>query len=143
MELPNGVVLDIVAVAIGETLAVGSAALDAVGSHLRLDMADWWRADACLFALVRDREVASALLTEIAGEVVVKANEGEKAKTLKKIARDALEGENGRAKVERWVPRWMRFPPAAYTSRGGVGAVAAAMRAARIELAPEPEKLAA
>lgn len=143
LELPDGVVLDIIAVAMGETLAVGSAAVDAVGSHLGIDMADWWQADACLFELLRDREVAQALLAEIAGEVVAKANEGEKAKTLKKIARDALEGENGRAKVERWVPRWMRFPPAAYTTRGGVGTVGAAARAQRIEPEPEPEKLAA
>jgi ParB family chromosome partitioning protein len=30
---------------------------------------------------------------------------------------------NGRAKVEGWVPRWMQFPPSAYTTRGGVGSV--------------------
>ncbi|MBO9621678.1 MAG: ParB/RepB/Spo0J family partition protein [Sphingomonas sp.] len=143
LELPDGLVLDIVAVAMGETLAVGSAAVDAVGLHLGIDMADWWQADACLFDLVRDREVASALLAEIAGDVVAKGNEGEKTKTLKKIARDHLEGANGRAKVERWVPRWMRFPPTAYTARGGVGTVAAAARAARREPDPEPDKLAA
>ncbi|MBB4837027.1 ParB family chromosome partitioning protein [Sphingomonas kyeonggiensis] len=143
LELPDGVVLDIVAVAMGETLAVGSAAVDAVGGHLGIDMADWWQADACLFELVRDREVAQALLGEIAGEVVAKANEGEKAKTIKKIARDHIDGANGRAKVERWVPRWMRFPPAAYTARGGVGSVAAAARAMRAEPEREPDKLAA
>lgn len=143
LELPDGVVLDIVAIAIGETLAVGSAAVDAVGSHLDIDMADWWEADECLFDLVRDREVATALLTEIAGDVVAKANESEKAKTLKKIARDHIEGANGRAKVERWVPRWMRFPPAAYTARGGVASVAAAIRAAMQEPEDEQERLAA
>jgi ParB family chromosome partitioning protein len=143
LELPDGVVLDIVAVAMGETLAVGSAAVDAVGGHLGIDMADWWQADECLFDLVRDREVSAALLTEIAGEVVAKANEGEKAKTVKKIARDHIDGANGRAKVERWVPRWMRFPPAAYTTRGGIGTVAAAARAVRIEPDIEQKKLAA
>ncbi len=143
LELPDSVVLDIVAVAMGETLMVGSAAVDAVGSHLDIDMADWWQADACLFELVRDREVASSLLAEIAGDVVAKANAGEKAKTVKKIARDHLEGANGRAKVERWVPRWMRFPPAAYTTRGGVASVAAAGRAIRIVPNSEAEKLAA
>ena len=121
----------------------GSAAVDAVGSYLDIDMADWWQADACLFELVRDREVASSLLAENAGDVVAKANAGEKAKTVNKIARDHLEGANGRAKVERWVPRWMRFPPAAYTTRGGVASVAAAGRAIRIVPDPEPEKLAA
>jgi len=143
LELPDTVVLDIVAVAMGETLCVGSAAVDAVGSQLGIDMADWWQADECLFNLVRDREVSLALLGEIAGEVVAKANESEKAKTLKKIARDHIEGANGRAKVERWVPRWMRFPPAAYTARGGVASVAAAIRAARQEPEGEQERLAA
>ena len=143
LELPDAVVLDIVAVVMGETLAVGSAAVDALGSHLAVDMADWWEADACLFELVRDREVAGALLVEIAGEVVARSHEGEKAKTLKTIARDHLQGENGRARVERWVPRWMRFPPSAYTERGGVGSVRAARRALPVEPAADGEKLAA
>lgn len=143
LDLPDVAVLDIIAVAMGETLIVGSAAVEALGDHLSLDMANWWKADAVFFELVRDREVSAALLTEIAGEVVAKANEGEKAKTVRKIARDHLDGANGRAKVERWVPRWMRFPPAAYTARGGVGTVAAARHAARIEPEREQEKLAA
>lgn len=143
LELPDPVVLDIIAVAMGETLAVGSAAVDALGSHLDVDMADWWQADTAFFDLLRDREVAGRLLADIAGDVVAKSNEDEKAKTLKTIARDHLEGENGRTKVERWVPRWMRFPPSAYTERGGVGTVTAAARAARHEPDAESEKLAA
>lgn len=138
LELPDPVVLDIVAVAMGETLAVGSAAVDALGFHLDVDMADWWQADTAFFDLLRDREVAGRLLADIAGDVVAKSNEDEKAKTLKTIARDHLEGENGRTKVERWVPRWMRFPPSAYTERGGT--VAAAARAARQEPDDEAAK---
>ena len=65
------------------------------------------------------------------------------AKTIKGIARDHLEGANGRPKVERWVPRWMRFPPDSYTNRGGVGSVAAALRAEPIEPEPEADKAAA
>ena len=38
---------------------------------------------------------------------------------LKAIITDCVEGTNGRAKAEPWVPRWMNFPPTAYTSRGG------------------------
>ena len=44
---------------------------------------------------------------------------------MKRIVRDHLDGEGGRTKVERWVPRWMAFPPATYTARGGVRAVTA------------------
>ncbi|MFP5432952.1 MAG: hypothetical protein ACLGIM_07520, partial [Alphaproteobacteria bacterium] len=35
----------------------------------------------------------------------------------------------GRDRRESWVPRWMAFPPAAYTARGGVGTVAAHAKA--------------
>lgn len=60
---------------------------------------------------------------------VAAGNAGEKAKTMKRIVRDCLNGANGRPKVEDWVPRWMAFPPGAYTERGGVGTVAAHARA--------------
>ena len=42
---------------------------------------------------------------------------------------DHLTGANDRTMCKRWVPRWMAFPPAAYTGRGGVPMVAAARRA--------------
>ncbi|BBE35269.1 hypothetical protein [Sphingosinicella microcystinivorans] len=59
---------------------------------------------------------------------------------MKRIVRDHLDGTNGRAKVENWVPKWMAFPPSPYTERGGVGTVEAAalVAAARAENEPEP-----
>ena len=44
-----------------------------------------------------------------------------------------------------WVPRWMAFPPSAYTTRGGVATVAAANRAAWLaepEVPREPDPAA-
>jgi ParB family chromosome partitioning protein len=125
IALPDAAVMDVITVVIGETLAAGSGAVEAVGNEIGLDMADWWRADAAFFSLLRDREVLGALVAEVAGEPVATANAGEKSKTLKRIIGDHLEGAEGRTKVERWVPRWMQFPPSAYTVRGGVGSVAA------------------
>jgi ParB family chromosome partitioning protein len=69
--------------------------------------------------------VLTALVADVAGETVAAANAREKGKTLKRIVADHLEGAGGRPQVERWVPRWMAFPPAAYTPRGGVGTVRA------------------
>jgi ParB family chromosome partitioning protein len=37
---------------------------------------------------------------------------------LKQVIRDHLSGSNGRPKVDNWLPRWLRFPAAAYTERG-------------------------
>ena len=138
LDLPDAALMDVIAMVMGESLAAGSPAVEAVGLHIGLDMADWWQADAAFFGLVRDREVLTALVAEVGGEAVAAANAREKGKTLKRIVADHLEGAGGRTKVERWVPRWMAFPPAAYTARGGVGTVRAhaLAEAARLPVVP-------
>jgi len=136
IELPDPVIMEIITVIMGETLASGSAAVAAVGLQIGVDMADWWQADAAFFELIRDKEVLARIVAEVAGETVATANAGEKAKTLKRIVRDHLDGADGRTKVERWVPRWLGFPASAYTSRDGVGTVAAH---AKVEAARTPE----
>ncbi|GAY19624.1 chromosome partitioning protein ParB [Sphingobium fuliginis] len=144
IELPDPAVMEVIAVVIGETLAAGSAAVEAVGSEIGIDMADWWEADEALFGLIRDREVLGRLVAEVAGETIASANAGEKSKTLKQIIADHLAGNDGRKQVERWVPRWMAFPPSAYTTRGGVGTVAAHVKAvaARGQNAqPDPDEI--
>ncbi|MDC7810931.1 ParB/RepB/Spo0J family partition protein [Sphingomonas koreensis] len=129
LGLPDAVVMEVLAVVMGETLAAGSAAVEAVGIEIGVDMARFWQADDAFFGLIRDREVLTRIVAEVACEAVATANAGEKSKTLKAIVRDHLDGINGRAKRNDWVPRWMTFPPAVYTARGGVGTVAAHARA--------------
>ncbi|PQM26716.1 chromosome partitioning protein ParB [Sphingopyxis lindanitolerans] len=129
LDLPDAVVLEIVAIVMGETLQVGSAAVEAIGHHLGTDMTRYWQADAAFFSLLRDREVVLAMVAEVAGAAVAEANRNEKAKALKSIIADHLDGANGRAKAAAWVPKWMAFPPAAYTARGGVASVEADARA--------------
>lgn len=134
LELPDPVVLEIVAIVMGETLAAGSEAVEMIGLHLGTDMRKHWQADAAFFDQLRDREVLLAITGEVAGAEVAAANAGEKTKALKAIIADCLAGANGRNKAEQWVPQWMAFPPTAYTTRGGVGSVKAAARV-RHELA--------
>src|SRR3546814_9560049 len=62
-----------------------------------VDMADWWQADTAFFELIRDREVLSRIVAEVAGETVATANVGEKSKTLKRIVSDHLDGADGRS----------------------------------------------
>ncbi|MBX9898028.1 MAG: ParB N-terminal domain-containing protein [Qipengyuania sp.] len=125
LDLPDRAVGDVIVIVIGETLAAGSAAVEAVGLEIGVDMARYWQADGAFFELLRDRDVLTRIVAEVAGEPVAQANAKEKGKTLKRIVRDHLAGENGRAKVDGWVPKWMAFPPSAYTTRGGVGTVKA------------------
>jgi ParB family chromosome partitioning protein len=84
--------------------------------------------------------VATAILAEVGGEAVASANAKEKGKVIKGVIADCLTGENGRPKRERWVPRWMAFPPSAYTGRGGVATITAADRARWIAEQERPEE---
>ncbi|MDQ0249516.1 ParB family chromosome partitioning protein [Sphingomonas kyeonggiensis] len=147
LDLPDAKLMDVIAVLMGETLAAGSAAVEAVGSELGVRMADWWQADTAFLELVRDREVLAHIVADVAGATVADANAGETGKTLRRIVADHLAGAGGRAKVEHWMPRWMAFPPSAYTARGGVGTVAmrAEVEAALAAHVPEsqPQPLAA
>ena len=129
LELPDAAVMAVLAVVMAETLDVGGDVIEIVGPTLGIDMADYWQADEAFFACLRDREVLAALLAEVGGTALASANAKEKGSVIKGLVADHLTGANDRPKVERWVPKWMAFPPAAYTARGGVGTVAAAQRA--------------
>jgi ParB family chromosome partitioning protein len=144
LALTDEQVMDIAAVVMAETLGAGSEIVETVGLYLNLDMADVWQADGCFFDLLRDREVLTCLVGEVACDEVASANAEEKAKALKAVLSDCLNGENGRVKVEGWVPRWMRFAPSAYTERGGVGTVVRFNRVASLfePSSPDPDPIA-
>ncbi|SEH12604.1 chromosome partitioning protein, ParB family [Sphingopyxis sp. YR583] len=139
VELPDRAVMDVIAVVVGETMSAGSAIVEAVGLQIGVEMDKWWDADDALFEGLRDKEVLTAIVAEVAGAEVAAANAKEKGATLKAIIRDHLGGTNGRAKIAHWLPRWMAFPPAAYTARGGVGSVAAHRELAPVEAEPQRE----
>ena len=138
LDVPDAVVMEILGVVMAETLAAGSDLIETLGVHLDVEMDDYWTADEAFLDLVRDREVLTALLTDVGGASIAAANASEKTKIVKGIISDHLTGENGREKQEAWVPRWMAFPPSAYTERGGVGTVAAAERAKWLMEEDEP-----
>jgi ParB family chromosome partitioning protein len=142
LGLPDDTVMAILAVLMGECLASGSPAVDALGMALGLDMREWWQTDNGLPALVRERELLLALLGEMAGDTVAQANAREKGATLRQIIGHYLEGASGRQVPRGWLPRWLGFPPAAYSGRGGVGSVRAhqAMLDARTAASAPPDK---
>jgi len=131
IELDEVQVLSVLAVVMGETLVSGRSIIEMLGQQIGMDMAPYWQPDKAFFEALRDREVLLAMVEEVAGSNIAKANAGEKTKVLKAIIRNHLAGADGREKHEGWVPRWMLFPPAAYTGRGGVGTVECAEQVAR------------
>src|SRR3546814_10495039 len=64
LELPDPVVMEIVAIVMGETLKAGSEAVEMIGLHLGTDMRRHWSADAAFFDQLRDREVLLAIRSE-------------------------------------------------------------------------------
>ncbi|WP_342776756.1 hypothetical protein [Hankyongella ginsenosidimutans] len=45
LELPDAVVMEVVAIVMGETLFAGSAVVEATGLQIGVDMARYWQAD--------------------------------------------------------------------------------------------------
>ncbi|ARP67128.1 MULTISPECIES: ParB/RepB/Spo0J family partition protein [Mesorhizobium] len=120
LTLSDDDVMRVLGIVMAETLEAGSAVIEALGNHLNVDTAACWQPDDAFFDLLRDREIANSMLAEIGGKHVADGNVAEKVKTQKTIIRDFLSGENGRQKVEAWLPRWMKFPVESYTDRGGL-----------------------
>jgi len=126
LALSEAAVLEVLAVVMAEALEAGTALIEVLGTRLETDMAQVWQQDDALLDLIKDREVLDSILTEVAGESVAQANAAATGKVKRRILRDCLRGEGGRARVDGWVPKWMAFPPAAYTDRGGVCTVSRA-----------------
>jgi len=135
LALSDEAVLEILAVVVAEALEAGSPIVEILGMQLGTDIAKVWQPDDALLDLIKDREVLNRVLAEVAGEAAAQGNASATGKLKRRIIRDCLRGEKGRVKVEGWVPKWMAFPPAAYTERGGVGTVSRAEQVAAL-LAP-------
>ena len=118
LALSDDQVLRVAAFVMAETLAAGSAVVEAVGQHLQVDARPHWQPDEAFYELVRERATVNAMLAEVAGKAVADANLTEKTKTQKQIIRDSLAGTNGRAKVEGWLPGFMAFPFRLYGDGG-------------------------
>ena len=121
--LSDEAVMSILPIMMGEALAVGSAEVDMLGQLLGTDMRACWQDTAVLPDLIRDKQLLTAVVAEVAGADVAEANAGATAKVQRGILVDCLTGSNGRAKVENWLPKWFAFPPSGYTERGGIGCV--------------------
>ncbi len=124
IHLSDAKVMKVLAAAMADSLEAGSALVEAVGVHLKVDVGQWWTADDSFFDLIRDKAVLTAMIAEVGGKTVANGNIAATGKVQKQIVRDFLDGTNGRQKVASWLPRWLRFPAEGYRKNGGFAPVA-------------------
>jgi ParB family chromosome partitioning protein len=132
LSLGDGDVERIAAFFMARSLQSGSDVVEEVGTRLAVDARATWQPDDAFFDLIRDRATVNAIVSDVAGDAVAKANVAEKAKTQKQIVRDCLAGSNGRLKAEGWLPGWLAFP------QWGLGRAPATVSAPAIADAPMP-----
>ncbi|MEQ8166859.1 MAG: chromosome partitioning protein ParB, partial [Alphaproteobacteria bacterium] len=118
LKLTDDEVMRVLAIVMAETLEAGTAVVEALGTHLKVNMRDYWQADDAFFDLLRNKAAVNAMLRHIGGKAVADANVTATTKVQKKIVRDFITGD-GRKKAEGWLPRYMEFPFKAYTKAGG------------------------
>ena len=116
MTLPDKEVLELLATVMAETLALGSAIVDTVGTHLGVSIEGTWTPDATFFDLIRDKEVTNALLAEVNGAAAAKRSLTTTTKDQKALIAKGLSGD-GRKPAVVWAPRWLAFPQTQYTKR--------------------------
>ena len=122
LKLSDDDVLRVLALAMAETLALGSEASEAAANITGATLSDW-RPDQTFFDLLGNKQVLTAILSEIASPAVAEGNKAEPSKVQKAIIKDYLEGTNGRPQNADWLPPYFQFPPKAYTDNSGIGVV--------------------
>ena len=122
LKLPEDDVLRLLALAMAETLACGTATAEATAMTTSATLNDW-RPDDTFFDLLAGKDVVQAMLADIASPAVADGNKGETTKVQKGIIKDFLHGTNGREHKMDWLPPYFQFPPKCYTEGGGVGVV--------------------
>lgn len=116
LDMSDAQVMQVLALVMAETLAVGTDLIDTLGQHLKVDCLRHWRPDEPFFVLVKDRETVTGMLAEVIGETAANTYLTEPGTKKKAIIRKALGGD-GRTRKEGCTPRYLAFPRGQYTKR--------------------------
>src|SRR3546814_17310057 len=97
-----------------ESLEAGTALIEMLGRHLKLDMAETYAVNDVLLDLVKDREVLDRLVADVAGQQEAAENARAPGQGNRKSVSAGLTGKNGREKVSGYLPRAMELPQSCY-----------------------------
>ena len=110
LAMPDPEVIQIVAVAMAETLASGGPAVEAVLHACGTDPAEFWNPDEAFFDLLRDKRVMTAFIADAVSSEAARDAEGETTKVQKALLAEALVARQT-SHAAAWTPGWMQVPP--------------------------------
>jgi ParB family chromosome partitioning protein len=99
-----------------ESLSMNSPLLDTLAQTMETNMADHWTPDITFFELIRSKQVLNAMVGELAGTTVAKANIAETGKTQRTILCECINGSRAPI-VSNWTPPYMGFPSQSYREK--------------------------
>ncbi|PKP79609.1 MAG: hypothetical protein CVT79_18740 [Alphaproteobacteria bacterium HGW-Alphaproteobacteria-18] len=111
LAMSDAEVMQVIAVAMAETLESGGPAVEAVLHASATDPGASWQPDEAFFDLLRDRRVTRSFLAEIVSPEAAGKAETATLKAQKAQLVSALAARDG-AKGDAWAPGWMQVPPA-------------------------------
>lgn len=96
-----------------ESLSVHNPLIDGIAGMLGTDMSKYWQPDETFFALIRDKQVLNAMVSEYAGQTAAAEHITATAKTQRAILTACMDGTRKPADPD-WMPRYMTFPQGSY-----------------------------
>lgn len=110
LAMSDAEVIQIVAVAMAETLASGGPAVEAVLHACGTDPAEFWNPDEAFFDLLRDKRVMAAFIADAVSPEAAREAERETKKVQKALLAEALVARET-SLDSAWMPGWMKVPP--------------------------------
>ncbi len=110
LAMSDAEVIQIVAVAMAETLASGGSAVEAVLHACGTDPAEFWNPDEAFFDLLRDKRVMTAFIADAVSSEAARDAERETSKVQKARLEEAL-ATRDTSLDGAWMPGWLHVPP--------------------------------
>jgi ParB family transcriptional regulator, chromosome partitioning protein len=110
LAMSDAEVMQVMALAMAETLESGGPAVEAVLHACSADPGEFWKPDDAFFDLLRDKRVINAMVADIGSPSLAETCATDTAKAQKTVVANRISGE-GCAPDPGWRPGWMQVPP--------------------------------
>jgi len=103
-------VLQVIALAMADTLESGGPAVEAVLHACSADPGEFWKPDEAFFDILRDKRAIGAFIADAVSPEAARDAAGETTKVQKAQLAEALAARET-SHAAAWTPGWMQVPP--------------------------------